>query len=419
MTDDRPDPIDDLLRSGAGAFSPAPTPGAAQLASVVRSSRRRDLRGRGAILVGSSALVAGSVALALRDGDEQVESAGPTSTTTSAPTSDAAAAWGLSPAAWDLVCGVGVPDVPVSNDAAYVVGVWSTTGEVPGRFLAIPEPIPAFAPDEPESMASESGQTTTSVESSTALLMGWLTEDGTAPHLVGEDGVAQLVTILAGHDPAAADPSFVEGSRVAVITGSPFEGEVPVPDGLAVVPDESTEGDTLMVTAAATVRELLDLAEACENPAVVPPTTGDTPTTDPSTTGPPTTDAPTTVPEDPGPPCQAPDAAGNGSIGIWVSNQSFAEPTVELEVRLDGDLVAQDTYEVEGQHTWIHYEVELGPSIDQHELVVTSPYGDTVELGVEPGNGVVIDYWGGEPADISTEDVSITVVPDCTQVAFA
>jgi hypothetical protein len=218
---------------------------------------------------------------------------------------------------------------------------------------------------------------------------------------------------------------------------------VTVEQGFTVIAEADLVEASEAVVAFTTVREYIDAHDACtadpvEDPGTTTTTTGGIvppptqPPTGPTTTVPVTTVPPTTVPPTStslapteswpaAPACQR-EADGSGSIAIWVSNQSFEDPSVDMIVEVDGEVVAEDTYHVEGQHTWIHYEVPVGPGF--HEIVVDTPSGDDVawNTGAEAGNGVVVSWWGlatYEDDDEQTEPVVLSVHDDCETVGFA
>lgn len=93
------------------------------------------------------------------------------------------------------------------------------------------------------------------------------------------------------------------------------------------------------------------------------------------------------------------------SLFLYVSNQSFDRPNVDISVRIDGELVLLSNFEVEGQHNWIEYRWEI-PAGD-HELSVKSIGGDatldqTINVEKSPCYAV-LNYWcsDGQPPRFS------------------
>ena len=90
-----------------------------------------------------------------------------------------------------------------------------------------------------------------------------------------------------------------------------------------------------------------------------------------------------------------------GNFRLYVSNQSFDRPTVDIAVFIDGVRVAAREFEVKGQHNWIEFGAELAAG--EHELRAVSESGDaelvkTFTSGSK--NWAVVDYWCcGEPED--------------------
>lgn len=86
-------------------------------------------------------------------------------------------------------------------------------------------------------------------------------------------------------------------------------------------------------------------------------------------------------------------------LTLHVSNQSFADDPVEITVAIDGDEVVHDRFFVEGQHTWITYELAF--TAGTHEVVITSDTGArqnaTLDLPPDGERWAVVNYWYDEP----------------------
>lgn len=78
-----------------------------------------------------------------------------------------------------------------------------------------------------------------------------------------------------------------------------------------------------------------------------------------------------TAPLDPVERPQDPD----GNFVLWVGNQSFERPTVDITVRLDGKVVASRIFQVHEAHTWIAHKFNLEPG--KHTIVVRSIKGES------------------------------------------
>lgn len=82
-------------------------------------------------------------------------------------------------------------------------------------------------------------------------------------------------------------------------------------------------------------------------------------------------------------------------LQLFVSNQSFEDDEVLVSVTIDGVELIARTFDVEGQHNWVLFSVELPPG--RHDLEVTSDTGATLtETFRTPRSGVrhaVVDYW--------------------------
>lgn len=82
-------------------------------------------------------------------------------------------------------------------------------------------------------------------------------------------------------------------------------------------------------------------------------------------------------------------------LTLYVSNQSFEDPNVQIAISIDGVVVVDETFAVEGQHNWIAFELDVSPG--DHILTATSNTGAqlTVEFTTKAGQPrwAVVDYW--------------------------
>ncbi|MGG5257858.1 hypothetical protein ACQZ2A_04160 [Phycicoccus avicenniae] len=80
---------------------------------------------------------------------------------------------------------------------------------------------------------------------------------------------------------------------------------------------------------------------------------------------------------------------------LYVSNQSFEDGDVDLELRVDGVTVVDGEFHVKGQHTWIRFPLALQPG--SHRLTAESDTGATLTESFEvPGDEpryAVVNYW--------------------------
>lgn len=91
-------------------------------------------------------------------------------------------------------------------------------------------------------------------------------------------------------------------------------------------------------------------------------------------------------------------AAADPDIHLYVSNQSFDQPTADLLVSVGGHVLFDGEAEVEGQHNWMLREAELGPGTHKVEALErdTGTRGSksfTLPAGQE--RWIVVDYWTG------------------------
>ena len=80
---------------------------------------------------------------------------------------------------------------------------------------------------------------------------------------------------------------------------------------------------------------------------------------------------------------------------LYVSNQSSEDPTVGITIKIDGEVVVDDDFDVEGGHNWISFTPDVAPG--DHTLHAVSSTGAefTTEFTIperEP-RWAVVDYW--------------------------
>jgi hypothetical protein len=105
-------------------------------------------------------------------------------------------------------------------------------------------------------------------------------------------------------------------------------------------------------------------------------------------------------------------------VVLYVSNQSFTVDPVDITVTIDGEVVVDGNFFVEGQHNWIQFDLELAPG--DHTLRANSIGGgaDHEELLTVDGPlWIVVDYWGGVESEDGAPMFSVFTSPD--PVGFA
>ena len=86
--------------------------------------------------------------------------------------------------------------------------------------------------------------------------------------------------------------------------------------------------------------------------------------------------------------------AGDANLTLYVSNQSFARPAVDVRVEIDGDVVVSDEFDVDDQHNWVEFSVPLASG--SHVISATSETGEAElrrTFRVEGERWAVLDYW--------------------------
>ncbi len=82
------------------------------------------------------------------------------------------------------------------------------------------------------------------------------------------------------------------------------------------------------------------------------------------------------------------------TLHLWVSNQSFDIDPVDIAVYIDDQQVVCDSFDVEGQHNWILFDVELDPGT--HTLRALGNDGKTElteTIDVPDERWAVLDFW--------------------------
>ena len=80
---------------------------------------------------------------------------------------------------------------------------------------------------------------------------------------------------------------------------------------------------------------------------------------------------------------------------LYVSNQSFEDASVGIEITIDGDVVVDEVFDVEGQHNWKTFTPDIAPG--EHLLRAESNTGVVHEASFVLADGqplwAVLDYW--------------------------
>ena len=86
--------------------------------------------------------------------------------------------------------------------------------------------------------------------------------------------------------------------------------------------------------------------------------------------------------------------AENGSLTLYVSNQSFERGDVDILVFIDGRPAVDDNFAVESQHNWIEFTFDLEDGM--HTLYAESMAGEAVleeTFEMAGKRWAVVDYW--------------------------
>ena len=83
-----------------------------------------------------------------------------------------------------------------------------------------------------------------------------------------------------------------------------------------------------------------------------------------------------------------------GNFTLYVSNQSFDVPEVDIRILVDGLVAVEDTFAVEDQHNWVTFVFELPKG--SHVIEAVSQRGEAElvrRFKVTAEHWAVVDYW--------------------------
>ncbi len=89
------------------------------------------------------------------------------------------------------------------------------------------------------------------------------------------------------------------------------------------------------------------------------------------------------------------DDAKDASFVVEVSNQSFDEPVMPIKVYVDDELLVDNAFHVEGQHTWVSYPMLLSPGyhLVRVESADGAEYQDKLVLEEGKVQYALLEYW--------------------------
>ena len=117
------------------------------------------------------------------------------------------------------------------------------------------------------------------------------------------------------------------------------------------------------------------------------------------------------------------DAASPSAVMLHVSNQSFEDSEVTIDVTIDGKSIIDRTFEVGNQHNWIPFLIRLAPG--GHTLEAASSTGATYSTSFEVADSAVryaaLNYWYSPPSDNGSDStpLSFTFMIQDDPIGFA
>jgi hypothetical protein len=89
-------------------------------------------------------------------------------------------------------------------------------------------------------------------------------------------------------------------------------------------------------------------------------------------------------------------------LTLLVSNQSFELDPVDITIRLDDQLAVTGDFRVEGQHTWLPFDFDLGEGLHRIDVTTADAEAELHETFTLPGRGwAVVMFWYYPPGSSS------------------
>ncbi|MGF7059546.1 hypothetical protein [Brassicibacter mesophilus] len=89
---------------------------------------------------------------------------------------------------------------------------------------------------------------------------------------------------------------------------------------------------------------------------------------------------------------------GVSNLIIIISNQSFSNRNVEIEVAIDGKKIIDNSFKVEDQHNWLYFYYNLADG--SHTIHALSEDGAEIEedfdIDINNKKWILIEYWKEE-----------------------
>ena len=97
-----------------------------------------------------------------------------------------------------------------------------------------------------------------------------------------------------------------------------------------------------------------------------------------------------------------------GTLQLFVSNQSFDDDTVTIEVAVDGVTVVDEDFHVGSQHTWVNFPLVLpaGERTVRARADTGVVLDETVTVPAGDAYYAVLQYWDyeGEPRQFTWDE---------------
>jgi hypothetical protein len=117
------------------------------------------------------------------------------------------------------------------------------------------------------------------------------------------------------------------------------------------------------------------------------------------------------------------DETSPSAVMLHVSNQSYEDSEVTIDVTIDGKSIIDRTFDVGNQHNWIPFLIRLAPG--GHTLEAASSTGATYSTSFEVADSAVryaaLSYWYYPPSDDGSDPTprSFTFTIQDDEIGFA
>jgi hypothetical protein len=109
----------------------------------------------------------------------------------------------------------------------------------------------------------------------------------------------------------------------------------------------------------------------------------------------------------------------NANVLLYISNQSFEEPLVDIFVSIDDRTIVKDTFKVKNQHYWRIYSLHLSPGKHAiHAKAVNGAVAIDRSFILSGKHWAVLNFWGSKTNADKSELKGITFEVSNEPISF-